>query len=346
MLEDISQYLAFIGIAVSMLLIFVILDKDNNLYNKIVEEIQNKINKALNNSESKISQFQPEVIKIQHDESVDPQLKKRVTNNWGVINKRKVVLRLMKLNLSNKRYIESISIIRQAPLYTALFCLLVTGMYSWLILRGEYCPENVNVTIFYFTYLSFVTWFLAWIYRTIFFGCFIACNKTLFKMPKFRCFFTKHTTFSTLLFPVMAVFVIWFFAIYFMKDCCSIWIFIVLNILYLAAGIPCYLAKNPEEPITYINFYGQIVLIVVLSILTEVSSEWFQVSVIPAGMQSESRLRMIIFIFIFLNGFTVPVLLTLLWFSTAPFIVSLFMRIRLRFIQYHINRYKKDNSRK
>jgi hypothetical protein len=334
MLDSISL---FLGIAVSMLLIFVILDKNYNLYNKIVEEIKNKLYKALNNSEKKVKDFNTSKRRLLKEAGTDTWLKDKLSPIWKGILRNKKKLKKMGNNIISDKTNEALSILQQAPLYTALFCLLVSGIDAFLLIFGHNYSDKVNVTLFYFVYFSWLSWIVAWIYRSIIIGHYIAFSLSLGNIPRYRDWFTRHTVFSSLFFPVTAILIVWGLILLFMRHCDSSLIFIVLSIMYLLFGILCYLAKEPDKDISYINFYGQIVMIMAVAVLTDLCSSWFNIdSVIPVFWGTSSFLKGAIYFFIFLNGFTCPVLMPTFWFSLAPSISSFILRLRLRFYELYI----------
>lgn len=340
--------ITFLGIAISILVIFIVLDGKKNIYSMILKEIQDKIVVAINwvsnrkKEQIEVAQKATEKYStlindlLQDDEEqLEKQaekaafvegLKKEVDERTNRLDYLVSQLETARNNIST----TPPSIMLHAPYYTILFCLLLIGMNTYLDIRSHNWVPNIDMSVFLFTIFSILCWFVIWFARVFIVGFpFLPKNKNKNKNKKsavggkvsvlnrYRSFIQRHTTFVTVgLLAIMGL--VWWLTMFLVngfgwEQNRELNGFIVIA-GFLFWGLLGYMAKKDVSDVPILNFYGQVVVILLVSILIKGLASEYHILIFSSTFMNRMVLNKAIFYFVFLNGFTLPILVPLVYY--------------------------------
>lgn len=338
--------ITFLGISISILVIFIVLDGKKNIYSMILKEIQDKIVVAINwvsnRKKVQIETAQKATEKysahindlLQNDEEqMEKQaekaafvegLKKKVDERTNKLDYLVSQLEAARDNIST----TPPSIMLHAPYYTILFCLLLIGMNTYLDIRFHNWVPNIDMSVFLFTIFSILCWFIIWFTRIFIVGFpfmpkvsksrkSAVGGKVSAAVNRYRGFIQRHTTFVTVgLLAIMGL--VWWLTMFLLDGLDlnrnrELNGFIVIT-GFLFWGLLGYLAKKDVSEVPILNFYGQVIVILLVSILIKGLASEHHILLFSSTFMNRMVLNKAIFYFVFLNGFTLPILVPLVYY--------------------------------
>ena len=241
------------------------------------------------------------------------------------------------------------AIVFQAPFYTALYCLLVVGMHVFLNDYYDQEGDHIDLSLFFFTLFSILFWLFLWLHR-LFYAGFPQprSHKTEVKKKRmnadkrekwidrtYRPVFSYLTQYMA--FPILAVvFLLWVILFSILHWChfSTVLNGILICSLFLFCGFACFISKKDSKgDFPFLNFYGQIIVILCFSVITQSFLNAFGVSAFTEEMVNVKVLRIMIFHFIFINGFVLPIFIPLLYYHSI--VLGLVFPLRLAIIRYY-----------
>lgn len=353
-----NDTLIFLGIALSILLIFVVVHKSannegNDLYSTILDEIRSKIRKAVealtekHNVQERIENIKESlregatIIGWEDSDSGDSE-KKRLASTQSMIERARrstekcegAFRRFKEMNPIK----EASPLLSQAPLFTALFCLLVVGMQTYVAVSSDNkgsLAGYVEPTILTFTYFCILYWVSVWMYR-LFVNEFrlLPAKKSAAGrfLSAYRRMMKRWTTLGTIRL-LAVIFLAWFLLFPLLRALHCSRVHLGIGFFFVLLGSLGFHAKDYRKGIPYLNLYGQIVVILAVSILTSVCTRRFGMDVFPKAMLSAHCLDKAVFHFVFLNGFTLPILLPLVYYHCRIWISEMVLLGRIRLLE-------------
>ena len=340
MLDDLY---VFLGIALSVLVLFVVFD-EKELYNKVTLEIQNRIKKSLGRLEEKdhlqerMDALKDGLKKLEAKDAKAYEVKKTVTNEDAGNLEKSIDLKVQYRKCERKyNRIKTLtprgddkddsSISVQAALYTALFIVSVIGLDTlFKIYENAGTHDFLLLTLESLTYFSIFYWLCAGVFRAAF-------NEYIIRNPKtedadseanpanvkwwrkalyrYRDRMKIHTTPSSIII-LICIIVAWVVLVCLCSKSAPGWFLgIATSYVFFAGGMGFLARENPRKGVPYLNMYGQIAMILVFSMILGLGSCFFCTNYYPEALFTVKRLKLYIFFFVLLNGFILPILLPL-----------------------------------
>ena len=301
---------AFLGIALSVLVLFVVFD-EKELYKKVTKEIRDRINKSLSRLEEK-DHFSKRMdklknrlneIRIKNAEAYEnhqfvTKIDEKALDKTDALDSqiKKCQTKYARIQLLSPQDDKShISI--QAALYTALFIVSVSGLDTlYKLYKGLDMQDFLHTTLSSLTYFSIFYWACAWAFRA-------AYNEYIVRNPEpnnisleakpqkgipwrkalkhYRERMKIHTTPSSM-FILLIIILLWAGLIWLCSMSAPGWFLAIATFYVLIAGGMGFLAReNPREGVPYLNMYGQIAMILIFSMMLGCGDIIFNTRYIP-----------------------------------------------------------------
>ena len=366
-----ESLIVFLGIALSILLIFVVVnhkisnkpidetsvdtgcDKNRNvnsapvseygdLYSRILEEMRLKMDRALRRSKeiltrksiNKRAQSIEEATVLCRNyhltcKKVDPEYEKKekqlaeVRDSYDKYKSAMDRMEKMRAKFYEGSRRNTIpAALSQAPLYTALFCLILVVMHTFYKLKfgNDFNTDEADIVMVSFCVYSLFYWTCIWLFRLFHNEYILRDPKNVERrfLKKYQSVMSDITLVSTI-FVLIALMVLWIFAVWGLFDLglgsYPILFYAATGLLLVLMGGAMYYARTPQDWIPYLNLYGQIVIIMLFSILVRVCmviGELLSHPISPLSIPTKF-LDWSVYFFVILNGFTFPILMPLLY---------------------------------
>ena len=283
-----NSLLNYIGIALTILVIFIVTSKNigSSLYATILTEIWEKIRRAIHLTEKRHNHREKTYDNIKDSINNERNLasshiEKLIVEQQAISGcKDKYNTELHEINLFLESKLSPPSpaaIVFQAPFYTALYCLIVVGIMTYLNFMEAGSNSEFNEVILAFTIYSMIFWLFMWGHRCLIAGFPFPDVKIDEKVVDDRVgdigfpeekerwysswysYLTQYTSILVIL-GYLGLWSVTIFCLSFAHFTPDI-NFIILSTELILFGFRGFLTKDMMKDLPYLNFYGQIVVI-------------------------------------------------------------------------------------
>lgn len=358
------DFITVLGAAISMLLLFAVIIKNENLYSQIFNETRAKVQKIkdkvpVDEIQNELNQYKQEIqlaAEIYSQDAIEKcfserrKRKKDIKFERGVnlIESCEDYIVYFRERSSNKWKDPDLS---PAPLMTALTCMLIIGLYAYIGLNYKYQPEISYRIVFYFLYFSCIEWISIWAYP------FLDVFKEVYprkkggnapvkrKMPNKLINFIEGQNGNKMVWikQVLSAFLVYFILLALLFACTRIpWSpalsLISMGILVLLfGGSLFFIGGYGKKSVPYLNYYGQLVVILGYALILGAVHFFRADSIIPKSLCTSEAINTATLVYIILNGLTFPILFPWIYYHILVFL----MELRLHFKKANALIYKK-----
>ncbi|MBO4922544.1 MAG: hypothetical protein J5382_00300 [Bacteroidales bacterium] len=344
------DFITVLGAAISMLLFYSVFITTENLYSRILNETKEKVQKI--KDKVPVDEIQDDLNGYKQDIQLAAEIYSQdaIEKCFSEKRKRKKDIKFEKgVNLikscedyivyfreqsSNKWKDPNLS---PAPLLTALTCMLIIGLYAYIGLNYKHQPEISYRIVFYLLYFSWIEWISIWAYP--FFDVF----KEVYPRKKERNAQVKIKTPNKLINfiegrngnkmvwikQVLSAFLVYFILLALLFACTRIpWSpalsLISMGILVLLfGGSLFFIGGYRKKSVPYLNYYGQLVVILGYALILGAVHIFRADSIIPKSLCTSEAINTATLFFIILNGLTFPIVFPWIYYHILVFLMEL-----------------------